>query len=93
MLKERTHGPFLGETTITGRNQVTLPARATRIMGWDRGDHLLVGRVQDDILLLMRRPENWVDAFAGRLSHVFGSHEETRAYLERERASWDTPRE
>ena len=93
MLKERTRGTYLGETTITGRNRVTLPAQAIRAMGWERSDHLLVERLQDDMILLMRRPENWVDAFAGRLSHVFGSHEETRAYLERERASGDTPRE
>jgi len=79
---------LVGETRITSKNQVTLPACGLTAVGWERGDHILVEVVDDHMLLLMRRPADWVDAFAGRLSDVFGTHEETRAYLEQERRAW-----
>lgn len=80
---------LLGETTITGRNQVSLPAKGVREMGWDRGDRLLVESVGDDILVLIRRPHRYSEAFAGRLTEVFGTHEENLRFLEELRKSWD----
>ena len=80
---------LVGETTITGKNQLSLPARGLRVLGWERGDRLLVEVLGKDMLLLMRRPENWTEAFAGRLTEVFGSHEDTSRYLEAERQSWE----
>lgn len=79
----------VGETTITGRNQVSLPARGMRELGWNRGDRLVVQILDDDTLVLVRRPERWAEAFAGRLGHVFGDHEDTIRWLEGERASWE----
>lgn len=79
----------IGETTITGKNQVTLPAEGLRQLQWRRGDRLLVEALGDDVLLLIRRPANWTDAFAGSLTDVFGTHEETIRWLEEERRSWD----
>ena len=32
----------VGETTLTGKNQVSLPAQGIRELGWQRGDKLLV---------------------------------------------------
>jgi bifunctional DNA-binding transcriptional regulator/antitoxin component of YhaV-PrlF toxin-antitoxin module len=81
---------LVGETTITSKNQVTLPARGLTAVGWERGDHILVEVIDEQMLLLVRRPADWVDAFAGKLSDVFGTHEETRVYLEQERRAWDT---
>jgi len=78
-----------GETTITGKNQVSLPAKSIRELGWERGDRLIVEILGDDTVLLIRRPEDWTEAFAGRLGHVFGTHEETIQWLNQERASWD----
>lgn len=77
-----------GETTITGKNQVSLPAKSIRELGWERGDHLIVEILGDDMLVLIRRPERWADAFAGRLTHVFGTHEENVQWLENERSAW-----
>jgi bifunctional DNA-binding transcriptional regulator/antitoxin component of YhaV-PrlF toxin-antitoxin module len=77
-----------GETTITGKNQVSLPARGVRQLGWERGDRLLVHVLSHDILLLTRKPENPAEHFAGKLGHVFGTHDETMRFLEEERASW-----
>ncbi len=82
----------VGETTITAKNQVSLPADGVRLLGWQKGDRLLV-TVQrtslGDIMTLMRRPGDWTEAFAGKLGHVFGTHEEILQYLEEERRSWD----
>jgi hypothetical protein len=80
---------IIGETTITGKNQISLPAAGLRAVGWERGDHLLVEVLRDDMLVLVRRPTRWADAFAGKLGHVFGSHEENAAFLEAERRTWD----
>lgn len=80
---------LVGETTLTGKNQISLPAEGLRQVGWERGDRILVQAVYGDMLLLMRRPVRWADAFAGQLGDVFGSHEDTMAFLEEERRSWD----
>lgn len=80
---------LLGETTITGRNQVSLPAKGVREMGWERGDRLLVESVGDDIVVLIRRPERYSEAFAGRLTEVFGTHEENLRFLNKLRKSWE----
>ena len=46
------------QVTLTGKNQVSLPAQQVRDLGWERGDHLLV-EVRGDTLLLKRRPASW----------------------------------
>jgi hypothetical protein len=79
----------IGETTITGRNQISLPAQGMRELGWQRGDHLIVQVLGENLLVLMRRPEDWVEAFSGRMGDVFGDHEDTLRYLKEERQGWD----
>ncbi|MGH2410128.1 MAG: AbrB/MazE/SpoVT family DNA-binding domain-containing protein, partial [Chloroflexota bacterium] len=80
---------LVGEVTLTGKNQLTLPAEGIRAVGWERGDRILVRLIAGDRLLLMRCPTDWAAYYAGKLGEVFGSHEETIAYLEEERRSWD----
>jgi bifunctional DNA-binding transcriptional regulator/antitoxin component of YhaV-PrlF toxin-antitoxin module len=80
---------MVGETTLTGKNQVSLPAGGVRQLGWQRGDRLLVEIIGDDMMILVRRPVDWVDAFAGKLTNVFGTHEENLAWIEGERQSWN----
>jgi len=77
------------ETTITGKNQVSLPAEGLRQLGWKRGDHLMAEVLGSDVLILIRRPERWTETFAGRLTGVFGTHEETLRWLEEERNGWE----
>ena len=77
----------VSDVTITGRSQVSLPAKGMRDLGWRPGDHLLVERV-GDALVLVRRPENWADEVAGSFSHLFGTTEENVAFVRGERASW-----
>lgn len=79
----------VGETTITGKNQISLPAQGLRLLKWAKGDRLLVEVLDDDIMVLVRRPENFTEAFAGRLTGVFGTHEDTLRYLKEERQSWE----
>src|SRR5947208_929336 len=82
-------GRRVGETTITGKNQVSLPAQGVRELGWARGDHLIVQVIGKDMLLLMREPVDWVEAFAGKLGHVFGDHEDNLRYLDELRREWE----
>ena len=79
----------VGETTITGKNQISLPAEGVRELGWERGDRLIVKIVGKDMLVLMRRPKNWADFFSGKMGDVFGDHEDTLRYLDEERRSWE----
>ena len=80
----------VGETTITGKNQVSLPAQGVRHLGWERGDRLIVQVLGEDAMILRRRPESWAESCAGKLPGVFGStHEEILRYLDEERASWE----
>jgi len=84
----------VGETKITGKQQITLPAEGVRRLGWGKGDVLIVEIVEEPItgdrrILLSRKPESWTDHFAGKLGGFFGTHEENLAYLEEERRSWD----
>lgn len=80
----------VGSITLTGKNRVSLPARAVRELGWQRGDELTVEIIGVDMLLLVRRPADWVAAFAGQMGDVFGDHDDTLAYLDEERRSWES---
>jgi bifunctional DNA-binding transcriptional regulator/antitoxin component of YhaV-PrlF toxin-antitoxin module len=77
-----------GEATLSGKNQVSLPAYGVRQLGWQRGDRLIVETIGDDMMVLIRRPADWVEAFAGKLTDVFGTHDENLALIESERQSW-----
>ena len=79
---------LIGEATITGRGAVNLPARALRSTGWKRGDRLFVEILDDEVVILSRRPEDIADAFAGKLTHLFPDPDDTRRFLAEERASW-----
>jgi bifunctional DNA-binding transcriptional regulator/antitoxin component of YhaV-PrlF toxin-antitoxin module len=79
---------ILGEVTIGGRGVVNLPAKALRTTGWKAGDKLFVELLGDDVLVLMKRPEDMAEAFAGRFTHLYPDPEDTRRFLAEERASW-----
>ncbi len=82
----------VGETRITGRNQVSLPAQGVRELGWQRGDRLTAEVIGENMLLLMRRPrtaEEWVEMFSGKMGDVFGDHDDTLRFLDELRAGWE----
>jgi len=70
------------KTTISSKNQITLPARLLREMGLKAGDQLAVG-VEEGSLVLHPRPQDWVSYTAGVLKGVYGkTKEDVDAYLE-----------
>ena len=76
------------ETTITSKNQVSLPAASLKQLGWQRGDKLIVSVIGNDMLVLKRQPKSWTDFYSGKMGDVWGDHEDTLRYLDEERASW-----
>jgi len=64
-------------STITSKNQVSLPAKSLKELGWQRGDKLIVNVLGNDTLVLTRRPESWTDRFSGKMGDVWGDHEDT----------------
>lgn len=68
-------------TTISSKNQITLPAHLLREMGLRPGDRLAIGR-EGSRLVLRARPKDWVRHYAGSLSGLYGgTREEIDIYL------------
>ncbi len=79
-------------TTISSKNQITLPAHLLREMGLGAGDRLAITR-EGTRLVLRARPRDWVSYHAGSLAgHYGGSREEQDAYV-RELRQEAEPRE
>src|SRR6266536_50327 len=78
-----------GEAKISARGAVNLPAHALREVGWKHGDRVFVEIVDEDLIVLTRRPEDVVEFFAGCLTHLYPDPDDTRRFLDEERASWD----
>ena len=77
------------EGIVANETEMSLPADILAQLGWEAGTKLVVNVVDKDTMILARRPENWAEAFAGKLTGIFGKHEEILRYLDEERASWD----
>jgi AbrB family looped-hinge helix DNA binding protein len=74
------------ETTLSSKNQITLPAEMVRTLGLKGGDKLAVALV-DDHVVLMPKPKNWAGYWHGRLKGVYGSTvEEVDLYIAEVRA-------
>jgi AbrB family looped-hinge helix DNA binding protein len=80
---------IVGEAKISARGAVNLPARALREIGWKHGDHVVVEIVDEERIILSRRPDDIVEHFAGSLTHLYPSPEDTQRFLDEERASWN----
>ena len=69
-------------TTISSKNQITLPAHLLREMGLGAGDRLAVPR-EGARLVLRVRPRDWVAYHAGSMAGHYGrNREEQDAYLQ-----------
>jgi antitoxin ChpS len=69
-------------STISTKNQITLPAHLLREMGLEPGDRLAVAR-EGNRLILRPRPRDWVRYYAGSLRGLYGaSKDEEDAYLQ-----------
>ena len=68
-------------STISSKNQITLPAHLLREMGLGAGDRLAISR-EGNKLILRARPKDWVKYHAGSLAGLYGeSKAEQDAYL------------
>jgi len=68
-------------STISSKNQITLPAHILRELGLGPGDRLAVNR-EGNRLVLRARPRDWVKYHAGGLGGLYGrSREEVDAYI------------
>ena len=76
----------LHPTTITLRpkNQLTLPADIVSKIGAHIGQRFLV-ELKGTSVLLLPLPES----FAGSLAEIYNTTEDTEAYIENERSSWE----
>ena len=68
-------------STISSKNQITLPVHLLRQMGVGPGDRLAVA-LQGGRLVLRARPKDWVEHYAGSLKGLWGkTTEEIDAYV------------
>ena len=78
-IADRQEGPFM--STISSKNQITLPARLLREIGLRAGDRLAVTR-EGSRLVLRARPRDWVSYHAGALAGLYGrTQQEANTYL------------
>ena len=78
------------KTTISSKNQITLPARMLREIGLKPGDQVAVER-NGLRLILHPRPKDWVSYTAGSMPGYYGkTKEEIDEYLREVRGSWAT---
>ena len=76
-------------TTISSKNQITLPAQLLREMGLGAGDRLAVQR-EGNRLILRPRPKDWVEYYGGSLRGLYGeTKEELDAYVDGLRNEWE----
>ena len=68
-------------STISSKNQITLPAHLLRELGLRAGDRLAVSR-EGARLVLRARPRDWVAYHGGSLAGLYGKDaEEIEAYV------------
>lgn len=73
-------------TTISSKNQITLPVQLLREIGLGPGDRLAITR-EGQKLVLRPRPKDWVKYHAGSLAGLYAdSKESADAYLAELRA-------
>src|SRR5437773_8121546 len=76
-------------TTISSKNQITLPAQLLRDLGLNPGDRLAISR-EGARLILRSRPRDWARYHAGSLAGLYGaSAYEIDAYARGIRAEGD----
>jgi len=80
-------------STISSKNQITLPAHLLRELGLAPGDRLAIKR--DGARLILRpRPKDWVKYYAGSLAGIYGENrEEIDRGVEELRVEWDREEE
>jgi len=71
---------------VSRRHQISLPSHARRLLNIEAGDRLLVD-VQDNMIILMPQPEDFVMHMAGLYKEIW-QQVDTAEYLNQEREAW-----
>lgn len=79
------------ETQVGPEGEVSLPEELLRELGWQPGDRLWVTVVDDDQVILMKRPESVADFFAGAFTDLYPDPEDTRRFLDEGRGYGTDP--
>ncbi len=76
-------------TTISSKNQITLPADIVRRLGLKAGDKLAVELIDGEVLIVPE-PTSWVAWGQGIAAGLYGGTKESvDRYVAEERAGWD----
>ena len=82
----------LMDSRLSTKNQITLPVRMTRALGWRPGDEIGL-MVHGDMIMLSRLPQSpdeWRDHLRGSIdAPEWGSKEAIDAWVRGERDSWE----
>jgi len=71
---------------VSKRYQIAVPARARQLLNINSGDRLLVD-VQDGIMILIPKPDNYTEAMAGLHKEVW-EDVSAQEYIDEERNAW-----
>lgn len=71
------------ESTLSAKNQITIPREAREALGLKPGDKVLVV-VRSGTVLLLRKPKSYHAAIRGLARRAY-----PKTYLQKERQSWD----
>ena len=76
-------------STVSGKNQITLPVNLTRQLGIQPGDKLAIEIIGGE-LVIIPQPDSWVQYFQGSMKGTYGqSKEQADRLIAEERASWE----
>src|SRR3990170_1853356 len=90
LVEEAPAMPDTAITTISSKNQITLPVSLVRALGLEAGDKLTV-QLEDQRIVLKPRPKDWVTYYGGALAGYYGkTKKEVDAYLAEVRGDWGT---
>ena len=77
-------------STVSGKNQITLPVNLTRQLGIQPGDKLAIEIIGREIVIIPE-PDSWVQYFKGSMQGAYGQNrEQADRLIAEERASWET---
>lgn len=71
---------------VSKRYQIAVPALARQLLNIQTGDRLLVD-IQDGMMVLIPRPENYTETLAGLHQEIW-QNEDAQKYIDEERDAW-----
>jgi AbrB family looped-hinge helix DNA binding protein len=71
---------------VSKRYQIAVPALARQLLNIQSGDRLLVD-IQDGMMVLIPRPEDYTEALAGLHQEIWHA-EDAQKYIDQERDAW-----